>query len=575
MTARDDNPLRVLVVDDSPEDRETYRRHMAGLVPPPVVESAGTAAEALLRLSAGFDCLLLDYQLPDANGLEVLAELAARPLPAPAVILLTGRGDEALAVEAMKRGAQDYLVKGRINGESLTRAVQHAVEKVALQAEVRRAYSRLEDLVRQRTQELELANAELRREIAERQRAEEARAELLLREREAREQAEAANRLKDDFLATLSHELRTPLNAILGWAAVLAAARPEQATVERAAAVIERNARAQSQLVSDLLDMSAIITGKTRLELQPVDVGTLLSTVADTVRPAALARRIDLRLEVPPELPPLAADPARLQQVVWNLLANAVKFTGEGGHVILRTWVEDARLVIEVRDDGIGIPAEFLPFVFDRFRQRDSSTTRSYGGLGLGLAIVRHLVEAHGGTVTAQSDGEGQGAIFRVELPSPPVDAVPLLPPPQPREQVGVLAGLRVLLVEDEVDSGELFRRVLEDEGAAVELVDSTDAALDSFTSAPPDVLVSDIGLPGEDGYALLRRVRELPAELGGKVPAAALTAYAGPVHAEKALQAGFAMHLAKPVTPGELVAAIASLGHRRRASDAARTGPS
>jgi len=574
VTARTDNPLRVLVVDDSPEDRETYRRHLAGLVPAPVVESASTAAEALLRLSAGFDCLLLDYQLPDANGLEVLADLAARPLPAPAVILLTGRGDEALAVEAMKRGAQDYLVKGRINGESLTRAVQHAVEKVALQAEVRRAYSRLEDLVRQRTQELELANAELRREIAERQRAEEARAELLLREREAREGAEAANRLKDDFLATLSHELRTPLNAILGWAAVLAAARPEPATVERAAAVIERNARAQSQLVSDLLDMSAIITGKTRLEVQPVDVGVLLSTVADTVRPAALARRIELRLEVPADLPPLPADPARLQQVVWNLLANAVKFTGDGGHVTLRAWAEDARLVIEVHDDGIGIPPEFLPFVFDRFRQRDSSTTRTHGGLGLGLAIVRHLVEAHGGTVTARSDGEGHGAIFRVELPSPPVDAAPLVTPPAPREQVGVLAGLRVLLVEDEADSGELFRRVLEDEGAAVELVESADAALDSLATAPPDVLVSDIGLPGEDGYALLKRIRALPAERGGKVPAAALTAYAGPVHAEKALQAGFAMHLAKPVPPEELVAAIASLGHRRRASDLTRTSP-
>jgi signal transduction histidine kinase len=570
VTAHPAKPLRVLVVDDSPEDRETYRRFMAAMTPPAQVESASTAEEGLLRLAAGFDCVLLDYQLPDANGLEVLASLAAQPLPLPAVILLTGRGDEALAVEAMKRGAQDYLVKGRITAETLTRAVQHAVEKVALQAEVRRAYSRLEDLVRQRTAELERANAELRREIAERRLAEDAKAELLLREREARQGAEAANRLKDEFLATLSHELRTPLNAILGWAAVLGTSRPEPATVERAAVVIERNARAQAQLVSDLLDMSAIITGKTRLELQRVDVGALLATVTDTVRPAAQARRIELRVETPPDLPPLLADPARLQQIAWNLLANAVKFTGDGGHVSLRAAAAGDRLVVEVSDDGIGIPPEFLPFVFDRFRQRDSSTTRVYGGLGLGLAIVRHLVEAHGGTVTAQSDGEGRGATFRVELPSPPVDALPQAPAPAPNDRRGALDGVRVLLVEDEHDSAELFRRVLEGQGAAVELVESADAAFDSVATAPPDVLVSDIGLPGADGYELLRRVRLLPAERGGQVPAAALTAYAGPVHAERALQAGFALHLAKPVAPEELVSAIASLARRRRAGDAA-----
>ena len=552
--------MRILVVDDSPEDRESYRRFLAALVPPPVVDSASTAAEALTRLAAGYDCLLLDYQLPDANGLEVLSELAARPLPSPAVILLTGRGDESLAVEAMKRGAQDYLVKGRITAETLTRAVQHAVEKVALQAEVRRAYSRLEDLVRQRTEQLERTNEELRREIGERQRAEQAKAELLAREREARETAEAANRLKDEFLATLSHELRTPLNAILGWAAVLAAARPEAATVERAAAVIERNARIQAQLVSDLLDMSAIVTGKTRLDVQPVDVGALLATVADTVRPATQARRIDLRLEVPAHLPPILADPARLQQVVWNLLANAVKFTAEGGHVTLRASAADGRLTLEVEDDGIGIAPEFMPFVFDRFRQRDSSTTRVHGGLGLGLAIVRHLVEAHGGTVTAASAGEGRGSSFRVELPSPPLDAAAVTVPAPPNRSSGALAGLRVLLVEDEPDSGELFRRVLEGQGATVELTADAARAFAAVTATPPDVLVADIGLPGEDGYALLRRVRALPPERGGAVPAAALTAYAGPVHAERARQAGFALHLAKPVAPDELVSAVAAL---------------
>ena len=554
--------MRVLLVDDSPEDRGTYRRFLTALPEPATVAEADTAAEALRRLPEGFDCVLLDHHLPDANGLELLSELGARP-HAPAVILLTGRGDESLAVEAMKRGAQDYLVKGQITAEVLTRAVQHAIEKVRLQEELRRAYGRLEEQVRQRTQELELTNEELRREVVERQRAEQAKAELLLREREARQQAEAANRLKDDFLATLSHELRTPLNAILGWAAVLSTGRPEPSTVERAASVIERNARAQAQLISDLLDMSAIITGKTRLEVQPVDVAGLLATVVDTVRPAAQARRIELHVDVAPDLPALSADPARLQQVIWNLLANALKFTGERGHVELRAWAAGDRVTLQVKDDGAGIAPEFLPFVFDRFRQHDSSTTRVHGGLGLGLAIVRHLVEAHGGTVTAESPGEGKGATFRVELPSPPVVATPAAAPLARRAGPGALSGVRVLLVEDEPDSAELCRRILEAQGAAVELVGSAAAAVDAAAGSPPDVLVSDIGLPGEDGYSLLRRLREQPAERGGQVPAAALTAYAGPVHAERARQAGYALHLAKPVTPDQLVSAVASLARR------------
>jgi signal transduction histidine kinase len=580
------SPLRVLVVDDSPEDRELYRRLLAhgGPVPVSVVDSE-TAAEALQRLATEpFDCILLDYQLPDGNGLELLLELQRCVDPFPAVILLTGHGDEGIAVEAMKRGAQDYLVKGRITGDGLTRAVQHAFEKVMLRRSIdarsvellaaneelsreirereraeralQQAHQRLEEIVRERTHQLELTNMELRREVAERQSAE-------LREREAREQAEHANQLKDEFLATVSHELRTPLNAILGWAAVLRAGRPDPATVERAAEVIERSSRAQAQLIADLLDMSAIVTGKLRLELAPVDVGAVLAAVEDTLRPSAVSKGIDLRFQVDADLPPLLADPSRLQQVVSNLLANAIKFTASGGRVTVGTRRREQRLEIAVSDNGMGIEESFLPFVFDRFRQQDSSTTRVHSGLGLGLAIVRHLVEAHGGSVTAESDGEGSGSTFRVLLPWRVAE-----PPPTGRDTATAagpssLAGVRVLVVDDEPDTRELCRVLLEASGATVEVVESAAAAWEALERSAPDVLVCDIGLPGEDGYSLLRRWRAQGEDGRREVPAVALTAYASAEDAERAKRAGFQVHLAKPVEPEVLVATLHRLCRR------------
>jgi signal transduction histidine kinase len=579
-------PLRVLVVDDSPEDRELYRRLLAHSGPSPlVVVDSETAAEALQRLSTEpFDCILLDYQLPDGNGLELLRELERTIDPFPAVILLTGHGDEGIAVEAMKRGAQDYLVKGRITGDGLTRAVQHAFEKVMLRRSIdarsvellaaneelsreirereraeralQQAHQRLEEIVRERTHQLELTNVELRREVAERQSAE-------LREREAREQAEHANQLKDEFLATVSHELRTPLNAILGWAAVLRAGRPDPATVERAAEVIERSSRAQAQLIADLLDMSAIVTGKLRLELAPVDVGAVLAAVEDTLRPSAVSKGIDLRFQVDADLPPLLADPSRLQQVVSNLLANAIKFTASGGRVTVGTRRREQRLEIAVSDNGMGIEESFLPFVFDRFRQQDSSTTRVHSGLGLGLAIVRHLVEAHGGSVTAESDGEGSGSTFRVLLPWRVAE-----PPPTGRDTATAagpssLAGVRVLVVDDEPDTRELCRVLLEASGATVEVVESAAAAWEALERSAPDVLVCDIGLPGEDGYSLLRRWRAQGEDGRREVPAVALTAYASAEDAERAKRAGFQVHLAKPVEPEVLVATLHRLCRR------------
>jgi signal transduction histidine kinase/CheY-like chemotaxis protein len=572
-------PLSILVVEDSPEDREVYRRLLAREGAGGVeVEERETGAAGLERLrQGGVDCLLLDYKLPDADGLELLAALDELPGERPAVILLTGFGDESVAVEAMKRGAQDYLDKGRISGDRLLRAVQHAVEKVALErrvaehaAALQRAHDQLEALVARRTAELEAANEELRREIAVRERAESEKAELLVREREARREAEAANRLKDEFLATLSHELRTPLNAILGWAAILLRPGLDRVTVERAAEVIERNARAQAHLVSDLLDVSGIITGKTRLELARVEVPAVVAAAVESVLPAAEAKQIRVEVDVEPDLPALVGDAARLQQVTWNLVANAVKFTPEGGRVDVTARRHGDGIEISVGDDGAGIPAEFLPHVFERFRQRDSSTTRAHGGLGLGLAIVRHLVELHGGSVAAESDGEGKGATFRVRLPrregpAPAGEARP------DGAAAASLAGVRVLVVEDEQDARELVRVLLEAEGAEVRLAPSAEGGLLEAARFRPDVVLADIGLPGEDGYSFLRRLRALPE--GGGVAAAALTAYAGEADVERARRVGFGLHLAKPLAAEHLVAAVAELarGSRARQPDDAR----
>ena len=529
--------LRVLVVDDSAEDRELYRRLLAKAAPQSfeIVESE-TGEDGLRRLAAErVDCVLLDYQLPDGNGLDLLPEVR-RAAPAPAVILLTGRGDEGTAVEAMKRGAQDYLVKGGITADGLSRAIQHAVDKLALQRGLDEAHQRLDELVRQRTRELELAITELR----------------------------DANRLKDEFLATLSHELRTPLNAILGWAAVLRAGRPDPATVERAAEVIERNARAQAQLIADLLDMSAIVTGKLRLEVAPLAVRDLLHAVEETVRPSAVAKGIALKVAVDPGLPPLLADASRLQQVVWNLLTNAVKFTGRGGEVTVTALRRGDHVEIAVADNGIGIREEFLPFVFDRFRQQDSSTTRVHSGLGLGLAIVRHLVEAHGGTVEASSAGDGAGATFRVALPVPESSPAPgAEDAAAPARDPSALAALRVLVVEDDADSRDLYRVILESRGASVAAVATTAAAWRALVTAPTDVLVCDIGLPGEDGYSLVRRLRSDTAAGVRAIPAVALTAYAAPEDADRARAAGFQVHLPKPVSPEALVDVVHRLAGR------------
>jgi PAS domain S-box-containing protein len=405
------------------------------------------------------------------------------------------------------------------------------------------------------------------RDISDRKRAEAERDHLLERERTARLEAEAANRLKDEFLATLSHELRTPLNAIVGWAAVLRGQSldPE---LRRGVDTIDRNARMQSQLIEDILDVSRIVTGKLQLDVKPVDLVTAVGAALDSVRPSAAAKQIRIEVSVDPALPPLMGDPARLQQVIWNLLSNSIKFTPAGGTVAVAARLEEQELVLEVRDTGVGIAADFLPHVFERFRQADASTTRAHSGLGLGLAIVRHLVELHGGTVQAQSAGEGQGTTVRVRLPLRRTDTMTAAALVRAEGPLGAarqlpavrLDGLRVLVVDDDLDTLNLLATVLRASGAEILAADSARVALETFLAAAPHVLVTDIGLPGEDGFSLLAAIRGLPADAGGNVPALALTAYARAEDRERALRSGFQRHLAKPVDPDALLAAIAAV---------------
>jgi PAS domain S-box-containing protein len=408
------------------------------------------------------------------------------------------------------------------------------------------------------------------RRVAERERqaAEREREQLLQSERAARAEAERANRLKDQFVATVSHELRTPLNAIIGWTDVLKTTPPDAPTLARALSVIERNARIQALLVSDLLDMSRIVSGKLTLELRLVNLGEVVDAAMETVRPAADAKGVTLACNIDAGIASLVGDPARMQQIVWNLLSNAVKFTPAGGEVRVDVTRADAGVRITVVDTGAGISAEFLPYLFDRFRQADASTSRRYGGLGLGLTIVKQLVELHGGTVRAESAGEGRGATFVVELPSDSETREELqyesnggrasLAPGGAAAIAATLNGLRVLVVEDEPDAREVVERLLSEAGCRVTAVDSVERAMKALTESRPDLLVSDIGLPAKDGYSLIQQIRESERAEIASLPAIALTAFVRTEDRNRAYRAGFQAHLAKPLDPAELIATVA-----------------
>jgi PAS domain S-box-containing protein len=410
--------------------------------------------------------------------------------------------------------------------------------------------------------ELAISNARLYR--ASREALERAERETRKAE-EQRRHAEDASRLKDEFLATVSHELRTPLNAINGWSVLLASKLDDRASVAKGVEVIRRNAQAQTKIIEDILDVSRIVTGKLKIEAVPIDVIRCVREAMEVLRPTADARQVALELRTPREGPLLLfADAPRLQQVVWNLLSNAIKFSNPGGHVTVGIDDDDTNVCVTVTDDGRGIEPAFLPYVFDRFTQADSSTTRKYGGLGLGLAIVRHIVELHGGRVAAQSPGPDQGATFTVTLPTRG-DARPPAPEDRPTPRSihpsaspsGTLDGLRVLVVDNEPDTLELVATVLQEAGAVVEPVGSAHDAMEALDRLRPDVLVSDVGMPGEDGYALIRTIRARPAQEGRDVSAIAFTAYARAEDRERALAAGFDDHLTKPVDPTKLIAAV------------------
>jgi PAS domain S-box-containing protein len=413
------------------------------------------------------------------------------------------------------------------------------------------------------------------RDITERRRAETERysvaaerERLLEAERAARSEAERASRVKDEFVAMVSHELRTPLNAILGWTHLMSQSRDDRDILRRGLDVISRNTRVQAQLISDLLDMSRIVSGKLRLTIEKVDMKPLVESAIDTVQQSADAKRIPIRRQIEPTNA-LAGDPSRLQQIIWNLLSNAVKFTPEGGTIVVSLRQRDFDVELTVADTGVGIRPEFLPHIFERFEQGNPSITRRFGGLGLGLAIVKHLVDLHGGTIDAQSEGEGKGARFRLLLPAG--SAVETATGATPSEQHATgespdpLQGMRILVVEDEKDTLDFVSRFLTSRGAEVVVATSASEALVKLPTAHVNVLISDIGLPDVDGYELLRDVRRMDASASGGIPAIALTAYARAEDRLLAFRAGYQAHVAKPVDPDELLGTIVDLAKLAR----------
>jgi len=410
------------------------------------------------------------------------------------------------------------------------------------------------------------------RDITERKKTEEAMKKAMEEAKVAHSQAERANRMKDEFLATLSHELRTPLNAVLGWANILRLGKLQGEELKQGLDTIERNARIQAQIIEDLLDMSRIISGKIRLDVQRVDLPAVLNESIETLRAMAEAKGVRLQVVVDPFAGPISGDPSRLQQVFWNLLNNAIKFTPKGGKVRVVLERVNSHVEVSVIDTGEGIAPDFLPYIFDRFQQGDASTTRRHGGLGLGLAIVKELVGLHGGDVSVKSGGIGQGAAFTVNLPLVAVYSEPdnelrhplaVLRENRPLPEVS-LANVHVLVVDDEIDGRNLVKRLLEMAGATVSMAGSAREAMERILAGRPDVLVCDIGMPGEDGYSLIRRLRVLEERQESVLPAVALSAYARSEDRTKAIRLGFQNHLAKPLEPAELVAVVSSLAGRK-----------
>ena len=569
----------VLIVDDRPENLLALEAILGGRGLTLVRANSGREALKAM-LSQEFALVLMDIAMPDLDGYET-AELVRRNERfrlTPIIFLTANHQAEAHVFRGYSVGAVDYLLKPLVPEVLLSKVsvfveLYHNRQMLKEQAAaLKQAYDEMEQRVLERTKDLAASNLALQAEVAERQKVEAERAALLEREQAARRDAETMNRLKDEFLATLSHELRTPLNAILGWTHMLESGKRDEDVISRATRVIKSSAQAQAQLVTHILDMSRIIGGRLALHVDEVDLRTVISHTLDTLLPATTAKGITIETRFE-GTPILSADQDRLQQVMWNLLSNAIKFTPKGGRVCIDTAATDQDVRIIVADNGLGIDADFLPRVFDRFTQADPSQTRAHGGLGLGLAIVRHLVELHGGVVGIESRGRNQGTTVTVVLPirsmpSHIADAAPGTPTVSSVAELQPLAsleGVSVLIVDDEEDARDVLSLILQDRGAEVRAVASVAAALESIRERIPDVLISDIGMPGEDGHTLLRKLRLLAPEQGGQVPAVALTAYATPADSAKALAAGFDRHVRKPVTSEEIIEAVAVMAARQQ----------
>jgi signal transduction histidine kinase len=516
----------VWLVEDSALEAEVARRALSTTYDVVVFSDGATMLERLATTTPP-SAIVLDWRLPGLSGLDVCKFVRAtwnqNALP---ILMLTALSERTDLVAAISAGANDYLTKPF-----------HSAELCA----------RVGIVVRTRILNDRLQDAEAR-------------------EREARREAQAANLAKDEFLATTSHELRTPLNAILGWATLMRSGQLDPSGYSRAVDTIERNARTQGKLIEDILDCSMIISGRLRLEKEPLNFGGVIKSALESLMPALKKKGVDFSVHLDPAATQVQGDAERLQQIAWNLVSNAVKFTPKGGSVTVRLERERDMARLSVKDDGDGIEAEFLPYVFERFRQAQGSTTRRYGGLGLGLAVVRHLTEAHGGTVTASSEGRGKGATFIVLLPILETSnkAISERPPEAAHGADIRLDGVKVLVVDDEVDSRELLAASLRMHGAEVTSADSAESGLQLLDEAHPDVLVSDIGMPRFDGFEFIRSIRRRPPENGGRLAALAVSAYARDEDRQRAVNAGFDGYLSKPVSPDALAAAVAGLASHR-----------
>ncbi|HTV54626.1 MAG TPA: response regulator [Terriglobia bacterium] len=532
------DPVNVLLVDDQPAKLLSYETILSSLGENLIRANSGK--EALEHLLKGpIAVVLVDVCMPELDGFELAAMIRSHPRFQRTAIILVS----SILVEDVDRlkgydyGAVDYISVPIVPG--LLRA------KVAVFADLYR-----------KTEALERLNRELELRVAERT------AEI----ESARREAERANQLKDEFLAILSHELRTPLNAITGWAHMLLSGGLDSNTQVKAFETINRNALLQARLISDLLDVSRIVSGKLRLDPKPVTLSSVVQAALDAVRPQATVKPIYLDVTLS-DVPPMIGDSARLQQIVSNLLANAIKFTPANGHVHVRLEQSGGNAEIIVQDDGPGIPPELLPHIFDRFRQGDTSTTRIHQGLGLGLTIVRRLVEMHGGTVQAMNREDRAGAVFSILLPVPGPSAATateagksaatLAQPAAPLAPATALKGVRALIVDDEPDAREVVAALLEQCGAEVWVSDSVEQALVVFEREQPQVVVADIEMPGEDGYSLIRKIRNMPSSGNSQTPVIALTAHASTSDRIRLLDAGFDFHIPKPVQPAGLIASL------------------